>query len=279
MSRSGWFALLPSVSAVGVVLALSGAFGTGQEDLAGQGKTKGPGGTIAGLETTIAKLERLTEHLRQQVSWLSRTSPPLGAVVAYSGEWPPKKDGGGNWTERELGWMLCDGRALTGNEYAALRSALGKDRLPDYRGHFLRGVDRGTDGTSAGRDKDRNPETALGTEQNDTTRRPRTTPFETGTGEADDKDGHHGHGRTEADNGLKMGNLTFNRLVANGVGYGGTTRGDSDALGEGEEPFLHDSREEGPGAHSHRIGRGGDKETRPVNVAVYWIIRSSSDRP
>jgi len=43
--------------------------------------------------------------------------------------------------------------------------------------------------------------------------------------------------------------------------------------GNGQEPALHSSSVMGLGAHSHRIESGGDAETRPVNVAVHWLIK------
>src|SRR5262249_26670965 len=58
------------------------------------------------LQKKYEEIVRRLDETQQQVSWLSRTSPPVGAVVAFAGEWPPKKRDNGKWTEEELGWAL-----------------------------------------------------------------------------------------------------------------------------------------------------------------------------
>ena len=70
---------------------------------------------------------------------------PVGAVVAFAGAQAP------------AGWLLCDGTAISRTTYASLFAALGTAwgegdasttfNLPDMRGRFLRGTDKG-----AGRD-------------------------------------------------------------------------------------------------------------------------------
>jgi microcystin-dependent protein len=78
---------------------------------------------------------------------------PPGAIVAFGGADIPS------------GWKLCDGSILTTNQYYRLWLAIGYNwgksgtydfRLPDLRGHFLRGRDGG-----AARDPDRTVRTAL----------------------------------------------------------------------------------------------------------------------
>ncbi|MBK6534303.1 MAG: tail fiber protein [Deltaproteobacteria bacterium] len=73
---------------------------------------------------------------------------PSGTVVAFAGDTAP------------AGWRLCDGAAVSQTEFPALfraigtahgsGGAIGMFNLPDLRGRFVRGVDRG-----AGRDPDR----------------------------------------------------------------------------------------------------------------------------
>ena len=73
----------------------------------------------------------------------SASMAPAGTIVAF----------GGVYDNIPVGWELCDGRALSRTEpkYAALFAAIGTVHggdastfnLPDYRGMFLRGVDRG----------------------------------------------------------------------------------------------------------------------------------------
>src|ERR1051326_3150408 len=85
--------------------------------------------------------------------------PPLGTVIAYSGNFVPNLT---KW-EEDHGWLLCDGRMLDRTEqnqkYQPLFDAIGsswggdganKFNLPDLQGYFLRGVDG-----NAGRDPDR----------------------------------------------------------------------------------------------------------------------------
>ncbi len=66
---------------------------------------------------------------------------PSGAVMAYAGSSAPD------------GWLVCDGTAVSRTQYASLFAAVGTAhgsgdgtttfQLPDYRGRFLRGVDDG----------------------------------------------------------------------------------------------------------------------------------------
>jgi microcystin-dependent protein len=81
------------------------------------------------------------------------TAQPIGSIVAFSGT--PNKI--------PKGWMICDGTRLDRMKEADLFDAIGtvwggdgSDGffLPDLRGMFLRGVDKGLDGTSSGRDLD-----------------------------------------------------------------------------------------------------------------------------
>ena len=67
---------------------------------------------------------------------------PSGAIVAFGGTSPP------------AGWLVCDGSTPSRTQYASLFAAIGTAHgsgdgattfnLPDYRGRFLRGVDEGT---------------------------------------------------------------------------------------------------------------------------------------
>lgn len=68
---------------------------------------------------------------------------PLGTIVAFGGpaEAVPEREG----------WLLCDGREVSAQEYNGLFAVIqyawgrgsgqGTFRLPDFRGRFLRGVD------------------------------------------------------------------------------------------------------------------------------------------
>ena len=116
---------------------------------------------IADLTDRIRALEAGRQIQEESISWLSRTSPPVGTVVAFIGPWEPTDSKGKKWSEIELGWLLCDGRDMqpegkAGYEiYDELVKVLGKTKLPDLRGCFLRGIDASIDGTTtSGRDKD-----------------------------------------------------------------------------------------------------------------------------
>jgi hypothetical protein len=156
--------------------------------------------------------------------------------------------------------MLCDGRPwnhqtlknIPPDALKELRQVLGKEGLPDYRGYFLRGVDASIDGKStSGRDE--GGIRAVGKEQGYATGRPTgDQPFVT------DTTGGHKH--------------TF-QLVADASGE--NTKKDKWYVIN--RPDLNDRLKtfdtSQDGAHAHTVTKGGDKETRPQNVAVYWIIK------
>jgi hypothetical protein len=189
---------------------------------------------------------------------------PIGSVVAFAGEIPPP------------GWLICDGRPLSKSAFDELFEVLrttygdGRDKanvrkgdfnLPDYRGQFLRGVDQGTEGPS-GTDPDtitrtgprgsqQNAGNHVGSYQSDATAMPRN-------GLTLETTGAHDHGlRLEIDASRdpeKRDNCCGN-TVAN------------------YPPRIANYRSTREGDHTHTVS-GGDRETRPKNVYVYWIIRA-----
>lgn len=192
---------------------------------------------------------------------------PAGTVVAFAGtvegdsidQNPPLP------VEIIPGWMLCNGaeldRNLVANKplFTAIQYAHGRGngnnfRLPDYRGYFLRGVDRGS-----GRDPDiglrmkPNPTSGndgnrVGSVQSFGTSMP-NTPFKTSIVE------NHTHG-----------DPTWN-------GQGGPYELAVENRGPGGCDYGAQSAPTTPaGEHSHSI-LGGDKETRPSNAYVNWIIK------
>jgi hypothetical protein len=89
---------------------------------------------------------------------------PVGSVVAFAGDRVPD------------GWMVCDGRTLSREQWPELFRAIGiahgaglstlgvpegDFNLPDYRGRFLRGLDLSGEGEASGADPDANKRTAL----------------------------------------------------------------------------------------------------------------------
>ncbi len=175
---------------------------------------------------------------------------PPGAIVAYAGASAPP------------GWLMCDGSAVSRTEYAALFAAIGVTHgrgdgtstfnLPDYRGRFLRGVDAGSF-----RDPDRASRLArsvggqtgdaVGTLQDAATARPVTTAFLT------DTTGDHLH-KGPTTNGAS-GDFEVPKETSG-----------SDTIGAADTSVN--------GNHFHSIRFGGDNETRPVNAAVYFLVKT-----
>jgi hypothetical protein len=223
---------------------------------------------IALLERELTDLSTKYGQLTHNVNDLSKFSPPIGSVMAYPGRWPtenPERDR----FEQEMGWMLCDRREvpLSNRDYAALATALkrddktflyggsiedGKFYLPDYRGYFLRGVAHGSSidpgfALRTGGD-------FVGSEQKSATARPIASPFRTSTQPAFDP---------------AEGEYAWLLHEQPGAPY---TLEDGDVSG-GEPCLIHKGRVRVVPAHDHTIDSGGDAETRPVNIAVEWIIK------
>jgi len=180
------------------------------------------------------------------------TVPP-GAVMAYDGSLAP------------VGWLFCDGSAVSRTTYSGLFAVMGINHgsgdgtstfnLPDYRGRFLRGQDQGT-----GRDPDAgsrgamnaggNIGDAIGSLEGGSTHMP-GNPFVTTVSGAHTHKYHRpllGWGNQAGSNGVPW------VIAADQYGTTGQPEGTAD------------------GAHSHGIV-GGDNETRPVNASVNWIIK------
>jgi microcystin-dependent protein len=193
-------------------------------------------------------------HLRaifRDTASQSRSWHASGYMFSYwigSKSWPPPKTSGGSWTEDELGWKLCDGRPLEGSAYGALRKVLGKDHLPNLCGCFLRGLDKDFAGNASGKDK--GSARIAGDEQGYATARPSG-----GTKFATSEEPEHVFDlMTETDAGRNNGGLK-NTVTCS---FNTNPR----TLFKITVP-----------KHSHTIDSGGDRETRPTNVAIYWIIK------
>lgn len=173
---------------------------------------------------------------------------PPGTVVAFAGETAPP------------GWLLCDGAAVSQSMYPALFAAIGTAHgsggaggmfnLPDLRGRFVRGVDRG-----AGRDPDRAARSAAN-----------------GGGNAEDRVGSvqgsqfSSHAHSVNDPGHTH---TFsNRPLTHGGSLPGYAAG---------SVWNSDGFDLRSGVPSNRtgitLGTSGGSETRPVNVGLNYIIR------
>ncbi|WP_437572441.1 phage tail protein [Sorangium sp. So ce542] len=180
----------------------------------------------------------------------SATEVPLGTVIAFAG---PIEDG------IPEGYLPCDGRRLKITDYRALFDAIGwtygygggapnRDyfSLPDYRGRFVRGVDgaSGNDPDVAGRvDRDGAPVgDRVGSLQGDEVR-------------------SHKHPI------MDPGHL--HRFVEQA--QGGPNTYDS-----GDERGVHGmpQRETTQSVTGIQIDGYGGNETRPKNVAAYFLIRA-----
>lgn len=106
---------------------------------------------VAALEKATTDIRKSDEESLKAISALSLTDPPVGTIMAYAGEFPPKRDDTRRWTEDELGWMTCNGRPLSVTTQKELFLAIGFSwggsgttfNLPDLGGRFLRGIDTG----------------------------------------------------------------------------------------------------------------------------------------
>jgi hypothetical protein len=185
---------------------------------------------------------------------------PIGSIVAHAGPVDPEE------FEPTTGWMLCDGRRLNRNlpANAALFEAIGfswggdggsRFNIPDLRGYFLRGVDERrppevkdpdnltrTENNPGGQTGDR-----VGSIQSYATAQPAGGVFFT------DHTGSHSHNidlQTDAERDV---NGQSNTVAFPGFTHPGLTT-------------------EAGGSHEHEV-LGGNKETRPINAYVNWIIR------
>lgn len=169
----------------------------------------------------------------------------------------------------QTGWLYCDGKAFPKTALPELFTAIGTNygsqganfNVPDFRGRFMRGSDHGT-----GRDPNAATRTAFapggntgglpGSQQGFATAGPRN-PFVTDT-EPDHK--HLLPYQPESDHQTAAGasGPAAHEVMAWRSNSGLTT---------GEA-----------GAHTHTVVAGGDIESRPQNIYVYWFIKFDSTK-
>ncbi len=202
---------------------------------------------------------------------------PIGTVVIYAGILLDEREheiiDKGQLITIDGKWLVCNGAALNGNlpEYNPLFKRIGQNHgngsddniattnfnLPDYRGLFLRGVSGTRSDKWADPEKDKReanhptgPITSpnsVGTVQGDSTKRPNS-------GFITKEDGQHGH-RIDVETGATR--TVAGDLVSNTV---------TSKTGVNTLPTVDGGR------HRHEI-EGGDKETRPNNAYVYYLIK------
>ncbi|SDK60367.1 Phage Tail Collar Domain [Catalinimonas alkaloidigena] len=189
---------------------------------------------------------------------INQLSIPPGTLVAFAGHESAIPEG----------WLLCNGRYLSVDDerFQNLFTAIGYTwggnrekgfRLPDLDGYFLRGVTVDTtrdyglaERFKVGEDGEKIDASGVGSYQLDATALPRSRVFLGGTSTA----GSHSHAEQES-------------RFPNPDEYG--------TLASGGVPSKRrvNTSESGNHVHSVFINRGGDRETRPANVAVYYIIK------
>jgi hypothetical protein len=203
------------------------------------------------LEDEIRKLRGELTEIQANREDEQRMLVPPGTVVAYLGNSVPK------------GWLLCDGQtSLDEPQYARLKELIG-NKVPDYRGYFLRGLD-----PTGNVDPEGKGRTLISPPQNDTFANHNHTGKTTNAG-------NHNHGLTGGSSGcggiLKraqdagVGGGTDRKCTPGGFDTGGWDHGELNIRTLFEVPS--------DGDHYHTILSEGGKETRPKNVVVNWIIK------
>lgn len=182
---------------------------------------------------------------------------PVGAIAAYGGPTA------GPFLQKlhELGWLLCDGAtyeakaaeyaelfAVLGNSYGG-SSGEGKFAVPDLRGRFIRGRDDGN--------AERDPEAPrkLGSQQAWATGLPTgNSKLTTDTAWADHTHAMPGMPAHDEENAAAIG-------------------------GFHAQEWSSDIQETSSGGqHGHKVVGGGDAETRPPNIYVYYMIKFRSEK-
>jgi hypothetical protein len=188
-------------------------------------------------------LRQLEKNMNAEFQKRELNALPIGTVIASMLDFEKFQSLAGNT------WKPADGRKISAkSKYAKLT---GNKTLPDLRGMFLRGLNRFDPIRGSRRDKYKDPNgkgRKAGNPQNDATSLPKNkkNPFKGMAKSA----GDHSH-------------VYFKALLA-----GGRSGSEERASPEGSTTGTS-------GAHTHTvlITSGGDSETRPVNIAVFYYIK------
>lgn len=194
----------------------------------------------------------LTDILKMSRSLLNIVPP--GMIVSYSGNVIP------------YNWILCDGRSISQKDYNRLYGVIGKNyggsknnfQVPNLTNMFVRCL--GTDTASLGSIQDENFE-------------------QHSHGISMKEAGGHVHSLQTNINGFDVQGILTGNIEEHDPGPGGnrnrpafTDFNNKDAE---DPPYLDFIRTDQAGAHNHEIivKSEGDSETRPQNMALYFIIK------
>jgi microcystin-dependent protein len=196
---------------------------------------------------------KLSADIRSKLSFIGI---PSGAVMAFAMNSEP------------TGWLICDGRSVSRNDYASLFSSIGTTygssssttfNIPDMRGYFIRGSGTNLDGTASG---------SFGTKQADQ--------FENHTHSIED-DGHTHTGTANT-----AGSHTHSQNQSGSKDDGGprvpTGKGNSgivaniNAAGDHTHTITIKEKKTGIKILNPNTGSRGS-ETRPSNIALLYCIK------
>jgi|GEM_PF-2251982 len=198
------------------------------------------------FERAMAALQEAHTALRQSSN---RSAVPIGTILPYAGE---------NTKDLEPTWMVCKGQTLNVSQYPALYAALGEAwgsdgpgvfKLPNLVGRFLRGVD------------------TTSTIDPDAAKRKASAPG----GYSGARVGTIQEGATATPkNGIqiKSGGSHKHTILVHTV----HASGGANNVGSGNSESRAHQPSSSSGKHGHDVS-GFDKETRPKNAAVVWIVR------
>lgn len=206
---------------------------------------------VADGNITTAKIADGNVTKAKVDSTLAQSFVPSGTLLPYAGATAP------------TGFLMCDGSAVSRTTYAALFTSIGTlwgtgdgsttFNLPDMRGYFMRGADNMGTG-AAGRDPDAGSRTALGS-------------------------GGHGVGSTQGQATRKNGLAVSDPGHSHSITYAdpNINSAQSGNLGSGGQTSTGTILPATSVTNASSTGislSNGDNETRPMNIAVAYIIKT-----
>ena len=200
--------------------------------------------TVQSKPTELIKcLQQLEKNIKKEFQNREMKALPIGTIIASMLQFEKFQNVAGNT------WKPADGRKVsTSSKYAKLT---GNTTLPDLRGIFLRGLNQFDPLMGSRRDEYKDPDGSrkkAGKLQKDATSLPKNkkSPFKGNAASA----GIHSH--------------IYFKARSEGARSGSHDRASSEAGTTGSS---------GDHTHTVLITAGGDSETRPVNIAVFYYIK------